>query len=77
MISTMSFCLALGLMYGCTQTGQYTSKDLTILPCEQKANEFFFPLEFDEGGNYVYEDQAPAIEKALLNAQRVFVFVHG
>ncbi|THJ20958.1 MAG: hypothetical protein CAF45_013155 [Nitrospira sp. CG24E] len=77
MTSTVSLCLALGLMYGCTQTSQYTSKDLTILPCEQKANEFFYPLEFDEAGNYVYEDQAPAIEKALLQTQRVFVFVHG
>lgn len=77
MICTVSLCIALGLMYGCAQTGQYTSKDLTILPCEQRANEFFFPLEFDEAGNYVYEDQAPAIEKALLHAQRVFVFVHG
>ncbi|HZD11941.1 MAG TPA: alpha/beta hydrolase, partial [Candidatus Binatus sp.] len=65
------------MQVSCAQTGQYTSKDLTILPCEQKANEFFFPLEFDEAGSYVYEDQAPAIEKALLHTQRVFVFIHG
>ena len=58
-------------------SNQYTSKDLTILPCESKANEFFFPLEFDDAGNQVYADQAPAIEKALHHAQRVYVFIHG
>lgn len=47
------------------------------MPCEQRANEFFFPLEFDEAGNQVYADQAPAIEKALHHAERVYVFVHG
>ena len=73
----VGLCLALGLMVGCAQTGQYTSKDLTVLPCEQKANEFFFPLEFDEAGNQVYADQAPAIENALHHAERVYVFVHG
>jgi hypothetical protein len=73
----LAFCLVFGLMVGCAQTGQYTSKDLTVLPCEQKANEFFFPLEFDEAGNQVYADQAPAIEKALHHAERVYVFVHG
>ena len=64
-------------MVGCVQTGQYTSKDITTLPCEQKANEFFFPLEFDKAGNQVYADQAPAIENALHHAEQVFVFVHG
>lgn len=73
----VGLCLALGLMVGCAQTGQYTSKDLTVLPCEQKANEFFFPLEFDEAGNQVYADQALAIENALHHAERVYVFVHG
>jgi hypothetical protein len=73
----LGLCLVFGLMVGCAQTGQYTSKDITTLPCEQKANEFFFPLEFDEAGNQVYADQAPAIEKALHQAQRVYVFVHG
>jgi hypothetical protein len=73
----LGLCLVFGLMVGCAQTGQYTSKDITTLPCEQKANEFFFPLEFDESGNQVYADQAPAIEKALHQAQRVYVFVHG
>lgn len=76
-ICNVGLCLVFGLMSGCVQTGQYTSKDLTILPCEQKANEFFFPLEFDEAGNYVYADQAPAIENALQHTQRVYVFVHG
>ena len=73
----LGLCLVFGLMVGCAQTGQYTSKDITTLPCEQKANEFFFPLEFDEAGNQVYADQAPAIEKALHHAERVYVFVHG
>ena len=73
----ISLCLALGLTVGCVQSSQYTSKDLTVIPCEQKANEFFFPLEFDDAGNHVYADQAPAIEKALHHAQRVYVFVHG
>jgi hypothetical protein len=73
----VGLCLALGLMVGCAQTGQYTSKDLTLLPCEQKANEFFFPLEFDEAGSQVYADQAPAIENALHHVERVYVFVHG
>jgi hypothetical protein len=76
-ICKVGLCLVFGLMSGCVQTGQYTSKDLTILPCEQKANEFFFPLEFDADGNQVYADQAPAIENALQHTQRVFVFVHG
>ena len=76
-ICGLALCLVFGLMVGCVQTGQYTSKDITTLPCEQKANEFFFPLEFDEAGNQVYADQAPAIEKALHQAQRVYVFVHG
>lgn len=73
----LALCLVFGLMVGCAQTEQYTSKDLTILPCERKANEFFFPLEFDKAGNQVYADQAPAIENALHHAERVFVFVHG
>jgi hypothetical protein len=76
-ICGLGLCLVFGLMVGCAQTGQYTSKDITTLPCEQKANEFFFPLEFDEAGNQVYADQAPAIENALHHAERVFVFVHG
>lgn len=76
-IYKVGLCLVFGVMSGCVQTGQYTSKDLTILPCEQKANEFFFPLEFDEVGNQVYADQAAAIETALHSAQRVYVFVHG
>jgi hypothetical protein len=73
----LGLCLVFGLVMGCAQTGQYTSKDLTILPCEQRANEFFFPLEFDEAGNQVYADQAHAIENALHHAERVYVFVHG
>ena len=73
----LALWLVFGLMVGCAQTGQYTSKDLTVLPCERKANEFFFPLEFDKAGNQVYADQAPAIENALHHAERVFVFVHG
>ena len=73
----LGLCLVFSLMAGCVQTGQYTSKDITTLPCEQKANEFFFPLEFDEAGNQVYADQAPAIEKALHQTERVYVFVHG
>ena len=76
-ICGLSLCLVFGLVVGCAQTGQYTSKDITTLPCEQKANEFFFPLEFDEAGNQVYADQAPAIENALHRAERVYVFIHG
>ena len=76
-ICGLALCLVFGLMVGCAQTEQYTSKDLTVLPCERKANEFFFPLEFDKAGNQVYADQAPAIENALHHADRVYVFVHG
>lgn len=70
-------CLALSLIAGCTQINQYTSKDLTLLPCENKVNDFFSPLEFDKDGTPVYADQAPAIENALHHAKRVYVFVHG
>ncbi len=62
---------------GCSHTPQYTSKDLTILPCEQKAHEFFFPLEFDEHGSFVYGDQPSEITKAMPEAESIYVFVHG
>lgn len=76
-ICAIGLCLMVALILGCTQTRRYTSQDLTVLPCEQKANEFFFPLEYDEEGHYVYKDQASAIENALQHAERVYVFVHG
>lgn len=76
-ICAIGLYLAAALILGCAQKQQYTSQDLTILPCEQKANDFFFPLEYDEDGHYVYKDQAPAIEDALQRAERVYVFVHG
>ncbi|QPD03533.1 MAG: hypothetical protein Nkreftii_001307 [Candidatus Nitrospira kreftii] len=62
---------------GCSHTPQYTSKDLTTLPCEQKAHEFFFPLEFDEHGSFVYDDQPSEITKAIPEADSIYVFVHG
>jgi hypothetical protein len=62
---------------GCSHAPQYTSKDLTILPCEQKAHEFFFPLEFDAQGNLVYEDQPDHIGKAMPEAESIYVFIHG
>lgn len=61
----------------CTHSGRYTSKDLSALPCEEHANDFFFPLEFDEDGKYVYPDQPRSIALALQETTQVYVFVHG
>lgn len=62
---------------GCTDVQQYTSKDLTILPCERMAYEFFLPLEFDAEGKFVYPDQVAVIEGALHSIEHIYVFVHG
>ena len=76
-ICAIGLYLIVALILGCTQTRRYTSQDLTILPCEQKANKFFFSLECDEEGHSIYKDQVSAIENALQHAERIYVFVHG
>ncbi|MDK2745304.1 MAG: alpha/beta hydrolase [Nitrospira sp. BO4] len=69
--------LVVCMLIGCSHAPQYTSKDLTILPCEQRAHEFFFPLEFDAQGSLVYEDQPHHIAEAMPEAESIYVFVHG
>lgn len=73
----IGFFVVVGLLLGCSHSPQYTSKDLTILPCEQKAHEFFFPLEFDARGRFVYDDQPALIAEAMPEAESIYVFVHG
>jgi hypothetical protein len=69
--------LILRFPLGYSHTPQYTSKDLTILPCEQEAHGVFVPLEFDEHRSFVYDDQLSEIAKALPEAEFIYVFVHN
>lgn len=59
-------------------TPTYTSKDISALPCEQ-ASFFFYPVEFDAGGNYVYPDQIDLLQERLPDAglRDLFVVIHG
>lgn len=65
------------LVAGCADGTRYNSKDLTTLPCERTAGEFFLPVEFDEDGKFVYDDQVDSIKEGLRRADQVYVFVHG
>ena len=64
-------------LLACTSIPQYTSMDLAALPCEQEANEFFLPLEFNARGEIVYAEQLDAIEDALRRVDQIYVFSHG
>lgn len=66
-----------GLIAGCVDGNRYNSKDLTTLPCERTAKEFFLPVEFDADGKFVYDDQIEAVKEGLRQADQVYVFVHG
>jgi hypothetical protein len=58
---------------------QYTSQDLSLLPCEEPNDPFFYPLEFTKEGDLVYRKQVEDIQAKLEmpNITDVFVFVHG
>ncbi|MEX5220169.1 MAG: hypothetical protein NW701_20310 [Nitrospira sp.] len=65
------------LLVGCVDVARYNSKDLTLLPCEGSATEFFLPVEFDENGHFIYLDQVDRIRNALRKVNQIYVFVHG
>lgn len=67
----------LGCSTGCAEIAKYNSKDLTLLPCERSANDFFLPVEFDEKGSFVYPDQIETVKSGLRDAEQIYVFVHG
>jgi pimeloyl-ACP methyl ester carboxylesterase len=73
--------LLVSSILGCSlQTQIYTSKDLALLPCEQR-EKFFFPLEFNEAGTLVYEDQMVDLKQRLQlqgkPVKDVYIFIHG
>ena len=56
----------------------YTSKDVAILPCEQ-LKRFFFPIEFNESGDLLYQDQLGEAFETLQKGtvKDIYIFVHG
>lgn len=66
------------LITSCTHSHSYTSIDLADLPCES-TQRFFYPLEFQKGGNLTYDEQIREIQQRLKKTRvsNLYIFVHG
>jgi hypothetical protein len=57
----------------------YTSRDLARLPCESE-KKIFFPIEFDEKGEVLYQEQWESFTQKLkpeTSLSDVYIFIHG
>ncbi|MGA6829078.1 hypothetical protein ACO9S2_15890 [Nitrospira sp. NS4] len=57
----------------------YTSRDLTSLSCEGR-DRFFLPIEFNDVGGFLYQDQQTEFEQRLRadkSLKDVYIFLHG